>query len=220
MCFGATFAPQTSLGEQVQYSDIWANDSYLQFMFERLLLMKELLSEDGSIYVHCDYRRAHYLRCVMDEIFSPDNLRNHVVWQRIFAHNDPGQFGHNIDHILYYVKSDAAPFNTPYIPYSESYLENFYKYIEPDTGRRYRLVTMRSPHPRPNLMYEYKGYKPHPNGWAVSLGLMKKFDEEGRLHFPSDPNGRIQRKYYLDEMPGAPAQELWTDINSLSAQSA
>jgi DNA modification methylase len=208
-----------TLGEQVQYSDIWANDSYLQFMFERLLLMKELLSEDGSIYLHCDYRRAHYLRSLMDEVFSPDHLRNHIIWQRIFAHNDPGQFGHNIDHVLYYVKSDTAPFNTPYIPYTESYLENFYKYIEPGTGRRYRLVTMRSPHPRPNLMYAYKGYKPHPNGWAVSLEFMQQLDKEGRLQFPSDPNGRIQRKYYLDEMPGAPAQELWTDINSLSAQS-
>jgi adenine-specific DNA-methyltransferase len=208
-----------TLGEQVQYSDIWANDTYLQFMFERFLLMKELLSEDGSIFVHCDYRRAHYLRCMLDEVFDVDNLRNHIVWQRIFAHNDPGQFGHNIDHILYYVKSDAALYNTPYVPYTQSYLENFYKYVEPETGRRYRLVTMRSPHPRPNLMYEYKGYKPHPNGWAVSFELMEKLDAEGRLQYPSDPNGRIQRKYYLDEMPGAPAQELWADINSLSAQS-
>lgn len=208
-----------SLGEQIQYTDIWANDMYLQFMYERLLLLKELMTEGGSIYVHCDWRKNHHLRCLMDEVFGSESLRNHLVWQRIYAHNDPGQFGHNIDHILYYVKSDDAPFNTPYAPYSDDYVEKFYKYVEPETGRRYRLVTMRSPHPRPNLMYEYKGYKPHPNGWAVSLELMQQFDREGRLHFPSDPTGRIQRKYYLDEMPGAPVQELWADIRSLSAQS-
>lgn len=208
-----------TLGEQIQYTDIWANDSYLQFMYERLLLLKELLAENGSIYLHCDSRRSHQLRCLMDEVFGADNLRNHIIWQRIFAHNDPGQYGRNIDHILYYVRSDDATFNTPYVPYSKEYIENFYKYVEPQTGRRYRLVTMRSPHPRPNLMYKYKGFKPHPNGWAVSLEFMQRLDEEGRLQFPEDPEGRIQRKYYLDEMPGAPAQELWANINSLSAQS-
>jgi DNA modification methylase len=207
------------LGEQIQYTDIWANDNYLQFMYERLLLLKELLSEDGSLYLHCDYRRAHFLRCLMDEVFGSDYLRNHVVWQRIYAHNDPGQYGHNIDHILYYVKSKDAPFNTPYVPYSQEYLDNFYKYIEDGTGRRYRLVTMTSPHPRPNLMYEWKGYPYPEKGWRYTKEAMKKLDAEGRLHYPSNPKGRIHQKYYLDEMPGAPAQELWTDINSLAAQS-
>jgi len=208
-----------SLGEQIQYTDIWANDMYLQFMYERLLLIKELLSEAGSVYLHCDYRKSSHLRCLMDEVFGSENLRNHLIWQRIYAHNDPGQFGHNIDHILYYVKSDDAVFNTPYVPYSEEYIEKFYKYVEPETGRRYRLVTMTSPHPRPNLMYEWKGY-PHPEkGWRYSREVMAALDAEGRLHYPEDPQGRVSRKYYLDEMPGAPAQELWTDINSLAAQS-
>ena len=208
-----------ALGEQIQYEDIWANDSYLQFMFERLLLLRELVAEDGSIYVHCDWRKNHHLRCLMDEVFGPEALRNHVIWQRIYAHNDPGQYGHNVDHVLYYMKDDSAVFNTLYVPYSKEYVERFYKYTEEETGRRYRLVTMRSPHPRPNLMYVYKGYTPHPNGWAVSLEVMQRLDAEGRLHFPPDPGGRIQRKYYLDEMEGAPAQELWADISSLSAAS-
>ena len=156
----------------------------------------------------------------MDEVFGLENLRNHLIWRRIYAHNDPGQFGHNVDHILYYVKSDTAPFNTPYVSYSEEYIEKFYKYVEPETGRRYRLVTMTSPHPRPNLMYEWKGY-PHPEkGWRYSKDVMARLDAQGRLHYPEDPQGRVSRKYYLDEMPGAPAQELWTDINSLAAQSS
>ena len=72
-----------TLGEQTQYSDIWANDNYLQFMYERLLLLKELLAEDGSIYLHCDSHRTHHLRCLMDEVFGMDNFKNDIVWQRI-----------------------------------------------------------------------------------------------------------------------------------------
>lgn len=63
-----------TLGEQIQYTDIWANDNYLQFMYERLLLLKELITEDGSIYLHCDHARSHVLRCLMDEVFGADNF--------------------------------------------------------------------------------------------------------------------------------------------------
>ena len=70
-----------SLGEQTQYSDIWANDSYLQFIFERILLLKELLEVDGSIYLHCDWHRGHLLRCVLDEIFGSENLKNEIIWR-------------------------------------------------------------------------------------------------------------------------------------------
>jgi len=89
-----------------------------------------------------------------------------------------------------------------------------------DKGRRYQLVSLRSPNPRPNLTYDYKGYKPHRNGWAVSFDLMQKLDAEGRLHFPSNPDGAIREKYFLDEMPGVPLQNLWDDIGPISAHAA
>lgn len=68
-----------SLGEQIQYTDIWANDNYLQFMYERLILLKELLVENGSLYLHCDPRRSHLLRCLLDEVFGIDNFQNEIV---------------------------------------------------------------------------------------------------------------------------------------------
>ena len=71
-----------TLGEQVQYTDIWANDNYLQFMYERLMLLKELLAEDGSIYLHCDWHKSHHLRCLMDEVFGAENCLNELVWKR------------------------------------------------------------------------------------------------------------------------------------------
>lgn len=70
-----------TLGEQVQYSDIWANDNYLQFMYERLLILKALLSEEGSIVVHCDWGKSHLLRCLLDEVFGSEHMRNEIVWR-------------------------------------------------------------------------------------------------------------------------------------------
>lgn len=80
-----------TLGEQIQYTDIWANDSYLQFMYERLLLLRELMAENGTIWLQCDPRRAHYLKCMMDEVFGSEHFINQVVWKRSDAHSDVGQ---------------------------------------------------------------------------------------------------------------------------------
>ena len=77
-----------TLGEQIQYRDIWANDTYLQFMYERLLMLRELLAEDGVIWLHCDYHISHLLRCLLDEAFSPDRFEAEVIWQRTSARSD------------------------------------------------------------------------------------------------------------------------------------
>lgn len=223
------------LGEQIQYTDIWANDNYLQFMYERLMLLKELLAEDGSVYLHCDWHRNHQLRCVMDEIFGTERLVNEIVWQRTASHNDPGRYGVVHDVVLLYGKGDEYRWNNPTVPQSEEYIEQFFVYAESPQGeikriqkgeecptgwRRFRLGNFASPHPRPNLMYEYKGYKPPVNGWKVSIDRMKKLDEQGRLYFPSDKSGRIQPKSYLDEVEGGkPAPDLWTDMMAIQAQS-
>ena len=76
-----------TLGEQIQYRDIWANDTYLQFMYERLLMLKSLLSTDGSIYIHCDQRRSHYLKLIADEVFGAENFKNEIIWKRTSSHN-------------------------------------------------------------------------------------------------------------------------------------
>lgn len=109
---GALAGEEQSLLEQVQYSDIWANDSYLQFMYERLLLLKELLSEDGAIWLHCDWHKTHHLRILIDEVFGPENFRNEVIWAY------PGREMHienklNAKHdtILFTAKSQAAKVN-------------------------------------------------------------------------------------------------------------
>jgi hypothetical protein len=123
------------------------------------------------------------------------------------------------DTLLFYTKTDKHTFNQQYTPYSRSYVDGFYRYTD-ENGRRYRLDNMRNPGVRPNLHYEYKGYKPHPNGWTCSLEKMEQLDREGRLYFPKKPEGRIQLKRFLDEMPGMPLTNIWDDIPPIHAHAA
>jgi len=120
---------------------------------------------------------------------------------------------------MYYTGGAGHTFNVQHQPYTKEYIESNFKYRDPD-GRAYSSDNLRSPNPRPNLTYDYKGFKPHRNGWTVSEEKMRQLDAEGRLIFPSSPDGRIRVKKYLDEMPGVPVGNVWVDIPQLSSQSA
>lgn len=192
--------------------------SYLTTMAIRIYYIHKVLKPTGSFYLHCDPTMSHYLKVVCDLIFGEKNFRNEIIWKRTSSHNDTKhQFGALTDTILFFAKSDATNFHRQFLPYSEDYIKNFYKYVD-ETGKRYRAVDSRSPNPRPNLMYEYKGYKPHPNGWAVSLDRMKKLDDEGRLIYPKKKEGRIQFKRYIDDAPGVPLGNIWDDVKPLQGQ--
>ena len=111
--------------EEKQYTDIWTNDEYLQFMYERLIMMRELLADDGSIYVHCDWHKSHYLRCILDEIFGESKFNNEIIWW----YKDPSggtkrSFRRKHDNLLFYVKTSNYTFNVDAVrmPYSEGTL--------------------------------------------------------------------------------------------------
>lgn len=125
-----------ALGEQVQYTDIWSNDNYLQFMYERLLMLKELLSEDGALYLHCDPSRNSYLRLLLDEVFGPDAFVNEIVWQRLSAHNDAGRYGIIHDTIYYYGPAGRV-WNPQRTELRETYVDQFFDQVEEGTGRKY-----------------------------------------------------------------------------------
>lgn len=185
-------------------------------MAARLVELHRVLKPTGSLYLHCDPTSSHYLKVVLDTIFDPRNFRNEIVWKRTSSHNDAKRWSPVDDIILYYGKSNRVTWNPQYGPYSEEYLTDKYRFKDSD-GRRYRLSDLRSPNPRPNLTYDYKGYKPHPNGWAVSRERMEQLDAEGRLQFPKKPEGRIQLKRYLDELPGMPMGTIWSDISPINS---
>jgi DNA modification methylase len=101
-----------ALGEQVQYTDIWSNDNYLQFMYERLLMLKELLSDDGSILLHCNSKKGFLLRCLLDEVFSSDSYRNEITWHYVkYQMGQIGQFVDNTDRLLWYSKGQTWTYN-------------------------------------------------------------------------------------------------------------
>ena len=207
----------TSLRRFLKESDMM---TYLVMMTSRLLELHRVLKPTGSLYLHCDSTASHYLKIVLDMVFGAQYFRNEIIWNRTSAHgNAKKNYADVSDIILYYSKSDQCIFNQVFIPYSEKYLKTFYRYTD-ESGRRYRLDNLRNPGYRPNLIYDYKGYKPHPNGWAMTKEKMEKLDQENRLYFPKNPDGRIQLKRYLDEMPGNPVTNIWSDLQPIGAAAA
>ena len=131
-----TASSDASTFEEKQYGDIWTNDEYLQFMYERLLIMRELLSETGSIYLHCDWHRSAYLRLLLDEVFGPDRFRNEIVWSYFgFKRATSKKFPQKHDLIFSYTKSSEYTWNVQYKPHSPEYIKRFKK---DENGRLYR----------------------------------------------------------------------------------
>ena len=212
---------EQSILEMIAYRDTWGrgSDSYMQMIYERLLLMKELLSEDGSIFLHVEPDIGNYVRAILDEVFGRENLRTEICWKRTSSHGNVSKnFGEIWESIYYYTKSSETwVWNQQYVPFDQSYIESHFTGKDAD-GRQWTTSDLRNPGYRPNLHYDYKGYKPHPNGWAVARERMEELDRQGRLYFPKDKTGRIRLKRYLDESPGQIAQNLWTDISPINSQ--
>lgn len=200
--------------EEKQYGDIWTNDEYLQFMYERIILIRELLSDSGNIFVHCDWHKSSYLRIICDEVFGENHFVNEIIWKRKGGSSNPSkQLDVATDTILWYRKTEKAIFNAQYSmdsPEAKQYIEERFNNVD-ENGRQFMKSPIVSPNYRENLIYEYKGYTPPANGWSISRELMEKWDSEGKLYFPERGN-RIYRKIFLDEYPGQPISNIWTDI--------
>lgn len=199
--------------EEKMYGDIWDKERYLNWMYENLMAIKSVMSDNASIYVHLDYHIGHYVKILMDEIFGEDNFRNEIIWKRSTAHSDAAFFGNNFDTIYFYTKSQIDyVFNTTYQSYDESYLARFSQ-SDPN-GRKWDSGNLTAKGLQGGgYDYVYKGCH---SLWRMPLETMKRLDEEGRLHFTK--NGGIRSKVYLDELPGMPTQSLWTDINAVNSQ--
>ena len=208
-----------SLGEQIQYTDIWANDMYLQFMYERLLLLKELLAGDGSIYLHCDYRQVHRLRCLLDEVFGQESFVNEIVWQKIRSSKSQSLgFGNVHDTMYLYTKDKSnVTMHSLYTPYDEAYLASHYNLIEEGTGRRYQLADFtQAGQGEPRRFGDKVLAPPAGKHWIWSQERIDATWEEGRIIFTSGGRPRVKR--YLDEAKGNPVEDIWTDIFPINSQ--
>ena len=212
-----------ALGEQIQYTDIWSNDNYLQFMYERLLMLKDLLAVDGSIYLHCDPSRNSYLRLVMDEVFGPDAFVNEIVWQRLSAHNDAGRYGIIHDTIYYYGSAERI-WNPQRTELRDIYVQQFFDQMEEGTGRKYSRSDLTARGLRNGETGKpWRGINPASKGnhWKVPVAKLDEWDAEGRIHWPKSDGGMPRLKRFLDEAleQGGTAQDIWSDIKPIHNQS-
>ena len=199
--------------------------SYLTMMAVRLLEMRRALKPTGSIYLHCDPTASHYLKLLMDAVFGAGRFRNEISWKRRHgfssAVHQSVRFGVCTDIILFYAKTDTTGFYPQYNNDSaeyRAYVDKYFTSVDED-GRRYQATSLTNPAYRPNLIYEYKGYLPPRNGWMIAKEKMEQWDKEGRIHFPKNKAGRLRRKSFSDELKGMPIQNLWDDIDQISAHS-
>lgn len=199
--------------EEKMYGDVWDKEKYLNWMYENLMAIKSVMSENASIYVHLDYHIGHYVKILLDEVFGEDNFRNEIIWKRATAHSDAEFYGNNFDCIYFYTKSQSDyTFNTVYQPYDESYMARFSR-TDPD-GRRWDSGNLTAKGlSGGGYDYEYKGYR---SLWRMPIETMERLDREGRIHITK--TGGIRSKVYLDELPGMPAQSMWLDINPINSQ--
>ena len=205
--------------EEKQYGDIWTNDEYLQFMYERLLLLRELLSDRGTLYLHCDYHKSHHIRILLDEVFGPDMFVNEIIWKKTTAPKaQSAQFANIHDTIFAYAKTSAFTFNRQYTPYDDSYTDSFYRYTD-ENGRRYRISDFSQNGQGEGRYFGDQFILPNPGKhWIWSQERIDQGIKEGRIVISK--NGVPGLKRFLDEMPGNPLRDIWDDINAIGPQSS
>ncbi len=222
---GDTFTKKPNILEEIAYRDTWGKgaDSFISMIYERLILMRDLLAEDGSIYVHCDPRVNAFIRGCCDEIFGQGRFLNEIIWRRAFAHNDPTRCGNIHDIIYYYSKSVRRMWNKTFQKPSLEYIEQFFDQYDPVRKERYNRLPLDAPRHGDggNLLYEWKGVWPaQGRTWACLKEQMEKYDRQGRIHYPKAEGGKPRLKRYESEYEGTALQDIWTDLNKIHNQSS
>lgn len=222
-----------TLGEQVQYADIWANDNYLQFMYERLILLRELMTDEGSILLHCDWHRSHQLRCLLDEVFGADHLQNEIVWLRTDPHNDAKKkLGWVHDTIFWYSKGTSPVYNWQAVvePLSDAALKEYslvkledgsierYRPELEGAGRRFKLDDCTWKGTDRRFKFVWRGASPSDKRvWPYATPEeMDAAVERGEFYLRTASKGAARcRVSYLDEREGQVLQTIWTECGRM-----
>ena len=192
-----------------------STQAYIDFMRPRCVELHRVLKPTGSFYYHCDWHASHYVKVMLDQIFGENGFQNEIVWKRSSAHSDPKRYGANHDTIFFFTKGKSWIWNTLFMPYSEEYVGQNYRYRD-ERGRRFRVSDMTANKPGGDVSYEWSGpdgkkVKPYKGRyWAYSKDKMKKMEEAGLIYYRT--TGMPMLKHYLNEMPGVTLQTFWDDI--------
>ena len=214
---GDTLTKKPNILEEIAYRDTWGKgaDSFISMIYERLILMRDLLAEDGSIYVHCDWHIGHTLKCTIDEVFGGENFKNHISWKRSTPRgNATRRFPELTDFILFYTKTDTSIWNEQYGEYRPEYVEKYYSYVDEKTGRRFQPTSLLG-HSGVNPIYEWRGIQ---KPWRYPKHRLDELDAASFLYWPDNRRGIPRFKRFLDEQKGVPIQSLWDDIFAVNSQ--
>ena len=212
---GDTFTKKPNILEEIAYRDTWGKgaDSFISMIYEGLVLMRDLLAEDGAIYVHCDWRVNSYLRLVLNEVFGSNQFRNEITWQRTGAHNDAGRFGVVHDTLLIYSRTVKNIFNPVFIPHSEEHLDTRFNQVDEATGKRFFAGPITAPGGGPERLFREKPLKP-PAGrhWSYSQENIDDLEKQKLIYYSN--TGTPYLKQFMDDYveQGRRVQSVWTDI--------
>lgn len=201
------------------YADLLAGAHYLEFLRQRLIVLRELLAPDGSIYVHLDDNMAFYVKVIMDEVFGPANFRNWITRKKCNPKNYTRKaYGNISDYILFYTKSDHYVWNRPYQEWTVERADQEYQYTEKETGRRYKRVPLHAPGERNGETGKpWRDMNPPPGKhWQFPPEKLEEMDARGEIYW--SPNGNPRRKIYLDESKGIPVQDIWLEFRDAHNQ--
>lgn len=201
------------------YEDLLSGADYLEFLRQRLILLRELLAEHGSIYVHLDDKMVFPVKLILDEIFGERNFRNFITRKKCNPKNYTRKtFGKISDYILFYTKGNDYCWNQQFDPFDESMAKSEYRYIEPETGRRYMKVPLHAPGVRNGETGKaWRGMLPPPGKhWQYTPAQLDEMDARGEIVWSASGNPR--RKVYLDERPGVAVQDIWLDFKDAHNQ--
>ncbi len=194
------------------YMDLLEGAHYLEFLRERLIFLRELLADDGSIYVHLDENMAFHAKALMDEIFGRANFRNWITRKKCNPKNYTRKtYGNVSDYILFYSKTENYVWHRPVESWSEEKANKEYQYVEEETGRRYKKVPVHAPGVRNGETGQlWRGMKPPPGKhWQYPPRILDEMDARGEIYWSLTGNPR--RKIYLDESNGVAVQDIWLD---------
>ncbi len=191
--------------------------AYLAMMAPRLVELRRVMRPTASMYLHCDPTASHYLKIVLDAVFGPENFQNEIIWKRTSAHSSAKRYGPVHDVLLFYARGPQFVWNPQHQPYDEHYISEFYTHVDED-GRRWRRSDLTGAGTRNGETGKpWRGIDVTAKGrhWFVPPTELDKLDDAGRIHWPAKAGGVPMLKRYLDDQPGVPLQDVWTDISPL-----
>lgn len=215
----ATGAVFESRSGRHAYEDLTHGANFLEFLRQRLILLRELLHDGGSIYVHLDEKMAFPTKVVMDEIFGASNFRNFITRQKSNRKNfTRKQYGNISDYILFYSKTSEYVWNRPFEDWTDDWAAREYGYTEERTGRRYKKVPVHAPGVRNGETGSpWRGKLPPPGKhWQYPPRVLDELDAKGEIYW--SPTGNPRRKIYFDQSKGVAVQDIWLDCRDAHNQ--